>query len=871
MKNKIKLIGFVLCFVMVLSFVAVPVIFAEEDFDNAYGLLNALGIFTGENTPDATVKRKQIAVYLNRITGAPEVEGTLFYDVSEDLPEAGAINAVAQGGYMIGSEGCFYPERPVSFNEAITVLLRAAGYTRLAIDANGYVAGYLKWANSSGLLKNISSYDGELNEGTLAKLLKNFLDINIVAVSAYTAGGENEEIIDKNISVLNNFFDAEKVKGNIVATSNVAVWGRNLCGTEQVVISTNYGDVVYKREGVDYDDKLALNAVFYVHEDEKEIIYAEYKYADGTEVKFSGDDIREIDKSLFSISYYDNTEKVKTIDTSNASFIYNGKSLDEITDDMVKTDFSVIECRDADGDRKFDVVYVWDYDVIMVDSINFSNYKILDKITGKIIDFAPDKCEVSVKMNGGDFNIAGIKEYYTLLVARSEGTSDFKLRIEVFPDCVGGIITTVNEGESIEVDGEKFNVRQSFTQKYSPQLGGEYVVGIDFDGNALCLLKNNYWQQKYGYALNLDMIKRSKDDIEIRLFTENNKFEILKFAKKFKLNGEKADYGMLEESGLFSDGKFISQLVSYKTNSEGLITNINVAKRGEPDENGSETLTLNRSFSKSAAIADDYFNIYNNVALFSTEYVGIDGITKSFRIMKNGDEFVEGEFLVGTASEMGVSAGVFDIDVYDASYERIVGAAVYTVNADAISNVNSDVYGFLVSNIKNTTNADGEKVIEITGYTQGKKMSFIETELYNFEKVRCGDVLVTWDAQTKLKTYKIMFSLDESTFGQEYLGYDSTSDEFWVLNKNNLMRVRLSGFFREIVSKSPSDGNVFLTKTKKTGTLRPVTVATYTNYYIYDTETGKVSIASAADLDASCKNVYFVATYGVARDVIIYK
>ena len=213
----------------------------------------------------------------------------------------------------------------------------------------------------------------------------------------------------------------------------------------------------------------------------------------------------------------------------------------------------------------------------------------------------------------------------------------------------------------------------------------------------------------------------------------------MKFAKKFKLNGEKADYDMLEESGLFSEGKFISQLVSYKTNSEGLITNINVAKRGEPDENGSETLTLNRSFSKSAAIADDYFNIYNNVALFSTEYVGIDGITKSFRIMKNGDEFVEGEFLVGTASEMGVSAGVFDIDVYDASYERIVGAAVYTVNADAISNVNSDVYCFLVSKIIYTVNADDEKVIEITGYTQGKKMSFIETELYNFESIISKD------------------------------------------------------------------------------------------------------------------------------------
>ena len=100
MKNKIKLIGFALCFVMVLSFAAVPATFAAEDYESAYGLMNALGIFKGENTPSATVKRKQIAVYLNRITGVPEVGDTLFYDVSENLPEAGAINAAAQGGYI---------------------------------------------------------------------------------------------------------------------------------------------------------------------------------------------------------------------------------------------------------------------------------------------------------------------------------------------------------------------------------------------------------------------------------------------------------------------------------------------------------------------------------------------------------------------------------------------------------------------------------------------------------------------------------------------------------------------------------------------------------------------------------------------------
>ena len=255
--------------------------------------------------------------------------------------------------------------------------------------------------------------------------------------------------------------------------------------------------------------------------------------------------------------------------------------------------------------------------------------------------------------------------------------------------------------------------------------------------------------------------------------------------------------------------------------------------------------------------------------------MGMNGITKNFFIFTDGGEFVEERFKTGTALDMTVSEGVFNIELYDASYERVAGAAVYYATMSNFSAGDSDVYSFVVSDIRHKFNDDGEDVIQLTGLWQGKTMTLTENDIIDFSGIRPGDVLVTWNAQDELKSYKVMFSLDENTLDDEDIRFDCLSDEFRVINKKHILQCRLSGFYREIVSASPASPELYLTKTKgndvEARVLKPITVASYTNYYIYDTITGELKTGTKSDLNTSCKNVYFVNTYGVPRDVIIYK
>lgn len=840
---------------------------AAKDYSNAYGLLNALGVYQGEGNPTAAVTRGELAVYIQRITNA-QGSGAQFYDVSEDDVDAAAISAVAQNGYMTGSDGFFYGERALTSDEAIAALLRIAGYDEAANRSGGYPTGYLKWAVNTKLLKNVGTASGKLTHGELSQMLYNLMDVNMLVVENYTSTGELTQIISQSNTILNEYFDCIKWEGRVVATSDASIWNRAVCGDGKVVINNGKQDYLYMTGEAQFDSKLGIVADFYTKYGEEEIVYYEYNYSQCEIERFTGDDIQRCDRAISFIEYIDESNKLQRVDTSSASFVYNGKNHSGISPDEMKGDYSVVECCDVNSDNSIDVVYVWSYDVIMVDTINFQSYKITDKISGKIIDFNPDECETVVRMNGGDYDLADVSEYYTLLVAQSRGNArNRKLTIEVFPDSIEGKLTAKSDEKSISVNGETYNVRDSFDVDCL-KLNEEYIFGIDFDGNALCVIEKDFWPQKYGFALNVAPKGALNKNIQIRIFTENNQIEILTFAKKFKLNGKTAEWNDLAASNLF-DGDFKAQLVSYKLNGEGLVSHINVSDGTEvtPSEGGEDSLILNKKISKDDTTA--YYRLYNNVGQFG-EYISSDAVTRNFYIMKQNDEFVEEEFFVGTPTQMKLEKGYFDIDVYDSSYERVAGAAVYYVTESALTGGESDIYSVVVSKIRNVVNKDGNDVIELRGFNQGKEVKLQETDQIKFTTVRPGDVLMTWGIDSKLVAYKKMFSLDESTLSGEYFGYDTDSDEFDPESRDNPLKSRVTGYYAEILSKSPADKNIYLTKTRG-GKIRPISVASFTNYYVYDTVEKTLTFGGKDDLDTSCKNVFFVNTYGVPRDVVIFK
>lgn len=213
-----KILSLVLAALMVFSMV--PAIFASDvtliasnpgeetsEYDDAIQFLAMLGIYTGTSTEafvaaaNDPVNRAMMAMFVARlITGQVEnsywataENNTEFTDVNdcEDY-FLGAISFASAKGIVNGvGDNLFDPETGVQYREAITMIVRALGYT---FKASGYPWSYINKAMELGLLDGISgiAYTDEINRGVVAQLLYNALfaeiDGTTMAAKAFKVG-----------------------------------------------------------------------------------------------------------------------------------------------------------------------------------------------------------------------------------------------------------------------------------------------------------------------------------------------------------------------------------------------------------------------------------------------------------------------------------------------------------------------------------------------------------------------------------------------------------------------------------------------------------------------------------------------------------
>lgn len=150
--------------------------------------LAGLGILEGY--PDGTFKpnnpitRAEYAAVVYRATRLTAISGnTLFADVPASHWASGYIKAATQAGLikgrgLVGGVNIFDPEADISYDEAVTLVVRALGYESLAQSSGGFPTGYLVVANQKGLLQGISgNLSMPATRALVAQLTFNALEI----------------------------------------------------------------------------------------------------------------------------------------------------------------------------------------------------------------------------------------------------------------------------------------------------------------------------------------------------------------------------------------------------------------------------------------------------------------------------------------------------------------------------------------------------------------------------------------------------------------------------------------------------------------------------------------------------------------------
>jgi len=221
-----KILALVLALVLALgtfSFAAAaPADVEGTDYEDAVVRLGALDIIEGfpDGTyrPDQPVTRAQFAKIIVSALGVGEAANyatgtTKFSDVPVGHWAAGYINVAVDVGVIAGyPDGTFKPENPVTFAEAIKMIVAALGYTPKADALGGYPGGYLAVAAEKDITKGVSVVSAlTANRGDIALMVDNALDVPLMVQKTYGQYPEYQEDEDKTL--LTAKLGVDEVKG----------------------------------------------------------------------------------------------------------------------------------------------------------------------------------------------------------------------------------------------------------------------------------------------------------------------------------------------------------------------------------------------------------------------------------------------------------------------------------------------------------------------------------------------------------------------------------------------------------------------------------------------------------------------------------
>ncbi|QIB27704.1 S-layer homology domain-containing protein [Caloranaerobacter azorensis] len=165
-------------------------------YEDAVARLTALGVLNGypDGTfrPNNSITRAEFTAAvirtLNLKAAADAAKGaTQFTDVPADHWASGYINIASKLGYVNGmGDGTFAPNAPVTYEQAVTLIMRALGYKPAAEDRGGYPLGYLALADEKDVTDGVDGVIGlAAPRGIVAQLLDNSLDVKMMVQTGY--------------------------------------------------------------------------------------------------------------------------------------------------------------------------------------------------------------------------------------------------------------------------------------------------------------------------------------------------------------------------------------------------------------------------------------------------------------------------------------------------------------------------------------------------------------------------------------------------------------------------------------------------------------------------------------------------------------
>lgn len=785
MKKKITLaLALVLILVSLASGTAGAVFTdtAGTSYEKAVEVLAGLGIVEGKSEgvydPDGTLTRAEMTVIILRTMHmADGGTGTdVFTDVTSSHWAYNQIGSAYQMGIVQGtSETTFHPDMAVTPDQAVKMVVAALGYTVKAESLGGYPTGYLSVASQLGILSGVQT-DGEMTRGSMAVLVYNALDTEMFVQTVYGTEAYTYTA-DETVTLLSHYLKVdllENVSISATAMAQITAPVRRL-NTDEVSVE----GIIAKTGGTDAADMLGIPADVYIREDENEenVILAIVARSSAWVQDLSVQDIDVHSTTASSITYYDEDGREQEVSIASARFIYNGRP---------KTDKTVLSTLQSGtvrligtGAKEVDLVIAESYINYVVDAVNEQDSIVYFKDnTSMVIDLSDTSLPtVFTEADGTAAKVGELEEWDILSVSESEDGA--VRRIWLSYESVEGTVTEISD-DAIKIDDTEYRAA-------APVTGGTVKLGLsasfilDFTG-AVAAVDTSGSGRTYGWLRGASAGKGLSGTPQIKLFTEEGEWKTYDLADNVKFNGTVHNGRSLVTTGtdvlslwaystaptlVDSDGVPVQQLIAYKVNADGAVTEIETAENktylGYTDDErmgGSFSMDSYRNASRlprgyNNSTAGDNANPLGHIISEPDEYIGSfmtkyypNSSTKMFVIPADPEKENKYEVLSASGMTLEKNRNYGCMSLYDISEDYEIGAVVARNDlslTSAASYPDWRVTSGIVTGFSTTLSEDGEPVKNIKLLSDsGKEVSAPLAEdlwcLYKLANARLQDV-----------------------------------------------------------------------------------------------------------------------------------
>lgn len=733
MRMRKRLMGLMLALVFVVGSLpmAVPAQAAAEDNTEAANLAIALGYMdtdaSGAFNGDKIVTRGEYAGYVMRFLGLSDIEmqqSRSFLDIEADTPHYKDImTAYAMGMFQPIYTDFFSPDSGIRAADAVRAILVGLGYQPAAEQMGGSMA-YLNLANRSQLLVGVDT-SGELTRNAVAKLFYNGLRVGQMRV---TGTGRYEASEETLLDAMDIRRGVGRITGNeysyLVNGDQHTAKGKVLIDDE---ILLDVGDT----NAADY---LGYTVIYYYNETSVTNPYLVMVMPKAENLlTIDAQDIISYDKAEGRLTYEAGGKSRKASVSVVADMIYNGRALPGFTEAHMAPQTGSITLY-ASQNGSYDTIIVNSYINYVADSVNETQMVLYDKYGKAQIELDnKNECSYEIRSaSGAELALGDIKAGNVVSVRADKEIVDAGNRTV---DTTASrhytlIVSTASEAGSIEelgqtgdrmtawVNGRELEISPSLQQEIAKGNERELAVGttgvfyLDFTGRIAGYSSDMQGVWKYGFLLQSQIARGIAGNIQLRLMDSAGSISVVDVADTYKLDGVRYREFAQEQVDVLQ-----YQLIGYKTNQDGQVTEIDTAAVG-PDEDRENTLTIGAElgtykYNRTASV----FARDGQVGNFS-----VDAKAKIFSVptaLGPGEEY----YSVYKVAHFGDGDSYY-VQAYNLGHNNST-ALLVEYGAEKHPGISYDTSPFMLDRMAEMADEDGNPVYKIYGSSQGREITKI--------------------------------------------------------------------------------------------------------------------------------------------------